>query len=169
MSNERWKYLRHSILFGERLWQFLSEHINFLFFYISGYLNWVSIKALLRILRILNEVQKLNGWVGNSQGHPLICSHPTLAKLTVIYTYRPRCESPVHGPNGLTSPPKDFILLWFNYPIKNLTAMFVNMPTTQNKHVAAIIDSKHTLSTVIAALCFIPLCGHINKHGQFDL
>ena len=34
------------------------------------------------------------------------------------------------------------------------------------KHEAAINNSKHWLHTVIAALCFILFCGHINKHGR---
>ena len=34
------------------------------------------------------------------------------------------------------------------------------------KHKAAVSNSKHWLSTVIAALCFILFCGHINKHGR---
>ena len=35
------------------------------------------------------------------------------------------------------------------------------------KHKAAINNSKHWWHTVIAALCFIPFCGHINKHDHF--
>ena len=38
----------------------------------------------------------------------------------------------------------------------------VYVATTWNKPKAAINDSKHWLCTVIAALCFIPYCGHIN-------
>ena len=39
-------------------------------------------------------------------------------------------------------------------------------PQNGIKHKAAITNSKHWLRTSIAAFCFIPFCGHINKHGQ---
>ena len=44
---------------------------------------------------------------------------------------------------------------------------FVLLICPQNgiKHKAAINNSDHWLLTLIAALCFIPFCGHINKHG----
>ena len=46
---------------------------------------------------------------------------------------------------------------------------FVNVPASLQhgiKHKAAIDNSKYWLCTVIAALCFNPYCGHINKYGQ---
>ena len=48
-------------------------------------------------------------------------------------------------------------------------AMFVNTyvcPQHRIKHKAAINDTKHWLRTVIAALCFIPFCGHNNEYGR---
>ena len=44
----------------------------------------------------------------------------------------------------------------------------VNVPTTRNKHKAAINNSKPWLCTLIAALFifFFSFCGHINEHGH---
>ena len=36
-------------------------------------------------------------------------------------------------------------------------------------HTVAIDNSKYCVWTVIATVCFIPLCGHIDKHSQFSL
>ena len=41
-----------------------------------------------------------------------------LQKLTAIFIYR--CESPVHGTDTFTSPPKESILSWNNYPILSI-------------------------------------------------
>ena len=35
--------------------------------------------------------------------------------------YMHSCESPVHWTSDFTSPPKDGILSWFNYPILNVS------------------------------------------------
>ena len=39
-------------------------------------------------------------------------------------------------------------------------------PQHRIKHKAAISNSKYCVHTVVAAVCFIPFCGHINKHSR---
>ena len=46
-----------------------------------------------------------------------------------------------------------------------IKAVFVNVPTNRIKHMAAINVHNQYLLLLIAALCFIPCCGHINEYG----
>ena len=52
------------------------------------------------------------------------------------------------------------------YDTVDIMAIVVNVPTTRNKTQGNYQQQKYCVHTVIAAVCFTPFCGQINKHSQ---
>ena len=101
-----------------------SYILNIIIFIIIIFLNlciyiiwWQTRQTSIKSANALNSRDVGGG--GGGGGGTIRGNHPTLATLTMIYMLR--CASPSHETDGLTSLPKDGILLWINYPFLHVS------------------------------------------------